>query len=756
MLNSLQNSVFDANESASPELIACDSSLRLNAIGLLFLVAIILVLARVYWVQTQLPGEYLEALQVTSSEDELLPARDGRILADSIVLASDVDVYHVEVHYRWLQSAVDPQWLRLQIRQRLSRDERKDLALVSQVEDQIYAERDGLRESLADATRTPGSELTARFLNVEERVQRVSDAVNRRLTEPVIADSGDDRDDDLGLLLNLAMSIRTALTTPPTRTDKDRIVVREEEAWHRVLDDVGFDVAALINEHPERFPGVRVTRSARRTYPENTLAAHIVGVRTDVRDADFSDDKARDITLADLTNRSAKVGRSGVERSYDHQLLGVAGIRRTTRDRRQRVISSEIIRHPVSGRDVTLTLDSRLQQLSEQLLAESLGDAPRLLLTSAQADDDPTVDTAAADSQPTPVGGCILVMEADSGRLMAAASAPTFDLSMFVDGSKDMWKAVNSDTRRPFVPRFTGMTLPPGSTFKIVTAIAAMESGVITPESPFECRGYLTNPDEHRCMIYRLFGATHGRVNLRTAMAQSCNVYFFDAARRMGIKPLVHWTDQLEFGRVTGVDLPYERTGSVPTAGSGSATASPEANQRRFEREALGLSIGQSRLTVTPIQMARLLAFVANDGWLVTPHVVSDDGTARRASDIDHSPYRVTRHRVPGITTETLTAVRASLEAVVEEPIGTGFKTVRLPGMSIAGKTGTAETAPGKPDHAWFTGYFPAEKPQYVIVVVLEHGGSGSKAAGPIAREVIRSMAERKLLDTGNVSGRPE
>ena len=157
MLNSLQNSVFDANESASPELIACDSSLRLNAIGLLFLVAIILVLARVYWVQTQLPGEYLEALQVTSSEDELLPARDGRILADSIVLASDVDVYHVEVHYRWLQSAVDPQWLRLQIRQRLSRAERKDLALVSQVEDQIYAERDGLMESLADATRTPGS-----------------------------------------------------------------------------------------------------------------------------------------------------------------------------------------------------------------------------------------------------------------------------------------------------------------------------------------------------------------------------------------------------------------------------------------------------------------------------------------------------------------------------------------------------------------------------------------------------------------------
>jgi len=746
MLNSLQNTVFDADETASSEFIGSESSLRLNAIGLLFLAAVSLIVVRVYWVQTRLPGEYLAALQVTSSEDELLSARDGRILADSIVLASDVDVYIVEVHYRWLQNAIDPQWLRLQVRQRLSREERRDTSLVSQVEDQIREEREALRDTLANATKTPLSELTARFSKVEERVQRVSDAVNRRQTKPVLTDIDVESDDDAGLLLNIAASVRTALTTPPTRTEDDRIVVREEETWHQVLDDVGFDVAALINEHPEKFPGVRVTRSSRRTYPENSLAAHVVGVRTNVRDADLSDDKSKDVTLADLANNGAQVGRSGVERSYDHQLLGVAGIRRTIRDRRQRIISSEIIRHPVSGRDVTLTLDSKLQQLSEQLLAESLGDAPHLLLPAAQVGDDPTVDTAAADSQPTPVGGCILVMEADSGRLLAAASAPTFDLSMFVDGSKDMWKAVNSDTRRPFVPRFTGMALPPGSTFKIVTAIAALESGVITADSPFECHGYLTNPDEHRCMIYRLFGATHGRVNLRTAMAQSCNVYFFDAARRMGIEPLVHWTNQLEFGRATGIDLPYERMGSVPSSGTSTTSATAESAQRRFEREALGLSIGQSRLTVTPLQMARLLAFVANDGWMVTPHVFSDDGTARRTSDIDHSPYRVTRHRIPGITTETLSAVRAGLEAVVEEPIGTGFKTVRLGGITIAGKTGTAETAPGKPDHAWFTGYFPADKPQYVVVVALEHGGSGSKAAGPIAREVVRSMLERQMM----------
>ncbi len=743
MHNSLQNSVFDIEDASSQEFIAAGNSMRVYGIGLFFVVAVVSVLVRVYWVQNRLPDRYLAALQVTSTEDESLPARDGRILADSIVLASDVDVYGVEVHYRWLQGDIDPQWLKLQVRQRLSRDERRDLELVTQIEGQIHAERESLRDALVEVTQIPAAELIAKFEKIEDRVQGVSDAVNRRHAGSEIEVTEDESEEDWGTLMTVAKSIRVALTTPPTRVTENRIVVREEEIWHPVLEDVSLNVAALINEHPERFPGVRIVRSTRRTYPELTLAAHVTGVRTNVRDSDLSGDSS----IADLTIAAPRIGRSGVERSYDQELLGVAGVRRTIRDRRLRVISSEIVRHPVSGRDVTVTLDSRLQQLSEQLLSESLGDAPRLLVPALPSAEDDELDRAtAAEPQPIPVGGCIVVMEADSGRLLAAASAPTFDLSMFVDGSPAMWNAVNSDTRRPFVPRFTAMALPPGSTFKILTAIAGLESGAMTADAAFECRGYLSKPDEHRCMIFRLFGATHGRVNLRTAMAQSCNVYFFDAAQRMGIEPLVQWADLLGFGHATGIDLPYEKSGTIPAAGRNSAQSESAAVHRRFEREALGLSIGQSRLTVTPLQMARLLAYVANDGWLVTPHVVSDEGTARRASEIENSPYRATRHRIPGVSSETLNAVRAGLVSAIEEPIGTGFKTVRLPGVTIAGKTGTAETSPSKPDHAWFTGYVPAENPRYVIIVVLEHGGSGSKAAGPIARELVRSMSERGML----------
>lgn len=743
MLNSLQTTIFDADVTSRSELISPGNSLRLYGSGWLFTGAVFLILVRVYWVQTQLPERYLMALRDTSTEEESLPARDGRILADSIVLASDVDVYGVEVHYRWLQSTVDPQWLRLRVRQRLSRDERRNPELTARVEDEICTEHESLRNALAEIMRVPMTDVTARFRKVEERVQRISDAVNRRREGSQADVAQDEPVADSGWLITIAESIRDALTTPPSRAAENRTVVREEESWHLVLEDIGLSAAAMVNEHPERFPGVRIVRSTRRTYPELRLAAHVVGVRTNVRDSDLTADDS----TAVLKSSALRIGRSGVERSYDHELRGVSGLRRTIRDRRQRVISSDIVRHPVSGRDLTVTLDSRLQQLCEQLLSESLGDSPGLLLPElARAAGGTVDDPEAAEPQPIPSGGCVIVMEADSGRLLAAASAPDFDLSMFAEGSPAMWTAVNLDARRPFVPRFSAMALPPGSTFKIVTAVAALESGTLTPDRPFECRGYLTRPDEHRCMIFRLFGATHGRVNLSTAMAQSCNVYFFDAARRMGIDQLVQWTDLLGFGRATGVDLPYEKVGTVPDIGRMSAAAGTESAHRRFEREALGLSIGQSRLTVTPLQMARLLAFVANDGWLVTPHVVSDEGTARRASDIDNSPYRVTRRRIPGLQSGTLAAIRTGLRAAIEEPFGTGFRTVRLPGVAIAGKTGTAETSPGKPDHAWFAGYVPAENPQYVVVVVLEHGGSGSKAAGPIAREVVRSMADRGLL----------
>jgi penicillin-binding protein 2 len=757
MHNTPHNTIFsDADEHG--EFIAPGSSFRVWSIGVVFSIAAVVVISRVAWVQTQLPEEYLQSLSTTTVEDELLPARDGRILADAIVLATDVEQYSVEIHYRWLQTSADPNWLKLQIRQRLSREERRNQILVDRTEQHILSQRDAMLKDLCAAAQILPEELEARRERIEQQVQKIADSVNRRLLAKNNPDDDEFSDEPPNALIRLMSSVRESLTTAPRREESERIVVKEEESWHSVLENVSIEVAAEINEHPERYPGVRVIASTQRTYPENDLAVHVVGARSKPQAEDNPASSGsvatnpRENQISPEASLATRVGRFGVERSYNHRLSGVPGLRRTVRDRRQRIVSSEIVRKPVSGRDVLLTIDPELQEIAEQLLAESLGDAERSLLLPHAEENADTESEPLAPPEPEhiPTGGCVLVMEADSGRIVAAASAPEFDLSMFTEGTDSQWRAVNSDTRRPFVSRFTGMALPPGSTFKIVTAIAGLQTGALAAETRFDCQGYLTNPDEHRCLIFRLYGNGHGAVDLRTAMAQSCNVYFFDAARRMGIGPLSQWTDLLQFGKTTGVDLPYEKAGTVPVAqraasmdGDTRATASA---RRRFEREALGLAIGQSRLTVTPLQMARLMAFVSNGGWLVTPHVVSDEGVARQTGEVDDSPFKVSRHRIAGVTDETLAAIREGLLATVEEPIGTGFKTVRLRGVPIAGKTGTAETSPGKPDHAWFTGYAPAHNPRYAFVVVLEHGGSGSKAAGPIARELVRSLSNRGLL----------
>ena len=194
---------------------------------------------------------------------------------------------------------------------------------------------------------------------------------------------------------------------------------------------------------------------------------------------------------------------------------------------------------------------------------------------------------------------------------------------------------------------------------------------------------------------------------------------------------------------MTGIDLPFERPGTVPAQPGQLTTVSA---RKQFERETLGLAIGQSRLTTTPLQITRMMAAIANGGWLVVPHVVSSDGIARTADEPDDSPRDLVRRQIPGLRSETLEAVREGLDAVVNQLYGTGYETVRLREVRIAGKSGTAETGSSQPDHAWFAGYVPSEKPRYAFVVVLEHGGSGSRAAGPVAREIVRYLHQQRMF----------
>lgn len=731
MLNAPHNSLFDsAAGSGADKANPAIGFVRIYGTGIVFALLLIVVLGRIAWLQVFRADTYRAALETTTVEYEIIPARDGRILTDTTVLATDVERYDIQIHYRWLESPPSEQWLNQEVRRQLTREERRDPALVDRVKFELLERRNAMHQAVAIAAGMSPEELQERCEGIQRNVERIARIVNQA-HHGSQAESGDPETEDDGVLMQWASAVRRALTTPPRRETLERIVVREEESFHPVAAAVSLQVAAQIAEHPEQYPGVRPLARTTRSYPESRLAAHMVGARTLLKDDDPRPELPVDGRIdGELTLRA---GRFGVERSYNEQLSGRPGLRRIVRNRRQQVMTDEIIREPISGRDLVLTIDTRLQQVCEQLLREALADAPLQRLLPRDDDDRPR------DPQPVPVGGSVVVLEAATGRVLAAASAPDFSLDLFTGGSAADWESSNSDPRRPFVTRFTGMALPPGSTFKVLTAIAALESGTVTADSRMFCQGYLNRPDEHRCLIYRLYNQGHNHIGIQSALAQSCNVFFFDAAQRMGMRTLVDWTERLRFGHPTGVDLPFEKGGTVP-AGPREIQLTSTAGSSALEREALGLAIGQSRLTVTPLQMARLMAVIANGGWLVTPHVVSEEGVSRTAVDASAVPRTAVRQRIPEIHRESIDIIRAGLKSTVSSPAGTGYRDVRTPEISIAGKTGTAETAPEKPDHAWFAGYVPADDPQFVIVVVLEHGGSGSHAAGPIAREVARAL----------------
>ena len=403
----------------------------------------------------------------------------------------------------------------------LTHEERSRDDFVSEARNELLRQRHEMWSQLESTSGLDRNELQSRRLKIQQDVVRIADDVNRRREDRLRLNGKttvvSDADPDLlvdsvpqeSLLMRIASAIRAAVTTPPHRSNGDRIIVREEEMFHPVIRNVSLADAAEIRSHPERFPGVRVTVANRRTYPYGTTASHIVGARTALRDEEVA--RLDESTRRALVDWRPARGRNGVERSYDHRLSGTPGLRRVIRNRRQEIISSEIVRNPVAGRDVILTLHAGLQQHAEELLAEALMDRPRSHLPLNDDSDDE------ATPQPVPSGGSVVVMDVRNGRILAAASAPGFDLSLFTSGTAEDWAAVNQDRRQPFLSRVEGMALPPGSVIKPLTAIAAMESGHLHPDKPFYCQGYLKNPDEHRCLIYRLYGSSHEDITLYRA-----------------------------------------------------------------------------------------------------------------------------------------------------------------------------------------------------------------------------------------------
>lgn len=662
-----------------------------------------------------------------------LPGVRGRILArDGTVLAYDKKVQALAVHYRYLEQPPNPRWLRNMARARLSRKERRDPERLAAAAEEVKAEWAEVAEHIAELCGLSIQEWNTRARQIQARVERIAQSVNRRREEGSggrgqKAGAKQEASSE-GEWSGIVASLRELLHSSMDQPVPERIVVAEELDAHVMVEDVPLAVVAEIEAHAQLYPGVRIVQHQRRAYPSGSLAAHVLGHLGAPEDEELPT-----IGREGAFHPEDRFGRLGLERQYERLLHGQRGVLVELIDRSGRVLSAYRQKEPGVGRDLVLTIDSRLQASAETLLASAL-ERRRIGLNATE-----------------PAGGAIVVMNVETGGLLTAASAPAFDPNLFAVDSRRAVVALLDDPAHPLFDRVTRMALPPGSVFKLVTAAALLKSAGLDPAEPFTCQGYLHQPDAWRCAIYQRHGVGHGQIGLLEAIAESCNVFFFHHAGQMGPEPLIHWAMRFGFGQPTGIDLPQEAAGTLPTP---RAMRELEGHPWRTA-DTQSLAVGQSSLLATPLQVVRMIAAVANGGRLVTPHVASglglpqlddEQATADLSALAESTIHLAPPRPIDQLDARTLATLREGMKRVVHDPRGTGFGTVRLEDVEIAGKTGTAQCGAGRAEHAWFAGYVPADRPRWAFVVVLEHAGNADTTAGPVAKRLVLRMQQLGLL----------
>ncbi len=482
-----------------------------------------------------------------------------------------------------------------------------------------------------------------------------------------------------GILGREERELRTAL-------ERHRGVAREVPVL--LAEDLDLTQVARFEVSEPEHPEFEISTSRRRLYRHSFQTAHVVGHLGEPTPAEHGLDDS--LAAGDL------VGRSGVELLRDRRLRGRNGERIVVVDSRGRLTGEDVRRTDAEpGESVTLTIDLRLQQLAESLLADKVG--------------------------------AIVALDPRDGAIRAMVSSPSFDPNNFGGRlSQEDWDRIVDAPGKPLQNRAIQNTYPPGSVFKIAMAVAGLAEGLLDPEERIYCAGSVRLYNRRwRCWESR----GHGFVDLRAALRHSCDIYFYRQGIKIGIEKIAAYARLLGLGSRTGVELPGESEGLVPD---------PEWSRDRrgypwYPGETVSVAIGQGPLLTSPLQVAAMTAAVANGGFRVRPYLIAGAGEPPEPLGLD---------------AEVISFVAEALANVVEN--GTG-RSARTPVVAVAGKTGTAQVVaqatwtrsedlpPDQADHAWFTSYAPVEAPELVVVVFVENGGRGSEAAAPLARELLES-----------------
>lgn len=487
----------------------------------------------------------------------------------------------------------------------------------------------------------------------------------------------------------------------------------------RLKTDVDFQTVAEIEER--RLPGVVIEVEPMRNYLYGNTASHIFGYVGEINQEELEASKDKGYRPGDL------FGKMGLEKVLESYLKGIDGGQQVEVTASGKPIKVLGQKEPIPGHSVTLTIDIKLQQIAENKLKEQLL----------------KLQTDKYKPFPNAKRGAVVALNVKTGEVLAMASIPDFDPNMFARGiTQKEWEEISKNPLNPMVNLAIAGTYPPGSVFKMVTATAALEEKVTNENEFVRDTGVYWTILPKRC--WRAGG--HGMVNMVRALAESCNIYFYEMGRRLGIDNIEKYAKLYGLGSITGIELPGEKPGRVASREYKKNTFTRPDDKIWYPAETLDAAIGQGYNSFTPIQIANYVAAIANDGVWMKPHLI------KSIADPDGNIVLEKNPEIGGqldFSKDTFRIIKEGMRAVTL-PGGTAYSVFADFPISVAGKTGTAEWDVTKDPHGWFVAFAPYEDPEIAVAVFIEQAGSGGTTGGPVARAIFEEyfhLTERETIE---------
>lgn len=496
-----------------------------------------------------------------------------------------------------------------------------------------------------------------------------------------------------------------------------------------VAKDISEKSVAQIEEKKSELYGVNVISVPKRYYPNGEFAAHVIGYVSKISDKEYKTKKDEGYNINSI------IGKAGIEQAFEKYLKGKDGVIKAETDSKGNVSSETVAEEPVSGNSISLTIDYRLQKTAEESLVNVINGLKDGTLLGKK------ISEASA--------GSVVVLDVESGETLAMANYPTYNINDMVSGiSKERLSSLFNDPLKPMYNRAISGTYSPGSTYKMLVGIAGLKAGKITLDEKILDPGIYPYGHKPKCWIYSQYHTTHGYVNLEGAIKGSCNCYFYEVGRRIGIDEIVKTTKLFGLGQKTGIELYGESTGKI--AG--------ENEKEWYLGDTLNASIGQSYNLYTPVQLANYISTIANGGRLNKISIIksvtsSDTNEQISLNEIENYSNSFTETNFEskdvGLEKAYVDAVKKGMLSVTNEVGGTASIIFRNSNIQVAGKTGTSQVA-GKQNNGIFVGFAPYDKPKIAVVAIIEGGGEGTYTAHvvrPIMEEYFKISTEDKSND---------